>query len=100
MSGGYKILWSDHALAELKETIEYFDKYFSPKEIQNLASELEHTLQLISRYPELFQTSKKHKYLRRAVVAKYNNLYYQTSANSIEIMSFFSNRQHPGKAKI
>ena len=98
MQSGYKILWTDHALSELNKTIEYLEENCTDKELGNLSLELEHTVELISKTPEIFQASKRNT--RRAIVAKYNSLYYRINDDSIEIISFFSNRQDPGKIKL
>ena len=86
MQSGYKILWTDHALSELNKTIEYLEENWTDKELGNLSLELEHTVELISKTPEIF--------------AKYNSLYYRINNDSIEIISFFSNRQDPDKIKL
>jgi plasmid stabilization system protein ParE len=99
MKSGYRIVWTEHALEELKQTIEYLEKEWSDKEIQNLAAELEHTLELLAKNPDLFQSSRQRTGVRRAVVATYNNLYYRVLEDAVEIVSFFSNRQNPGKIK-
>ena len=100
MTSGYKILWTEHALSELEETIKYLRENWTDKELSNFSRELDHTIELISKSPELFQVSKKKKDVRRAVVAKLNNLYYRINKDSIEILSFFSNRQDPNKIKL
>tara|TARA_B100000929_G_C15477731_1_gene410089 strand:- start:18 stop:224 length:207 start_codon:yes stop_codon:yes gene_type:complete len=68
--------------------------------LENFSQELDHTVELISKNPELYQTSETKKNIRRAVVAKYNNLYYRINNETVEIISFFSNRQDPNKRKI
>ncbi len=100
MKSGYKILWTDHALSELENTIVYLEENWTERELKNFSQELDHTIELISKNPELFQISKKKKNVRRAVVARFNNLYYRLNEDSIEILSFFSNRQDPDKIKI
>lgn len=100
MKSGYKILWTDHALSELKDTIEYLEENWNDRELQNFSPELDHTIELISKKPTIFQVSKMKKNVRRAVVAKFNNLYYQENNDTIEILSFFSNRQDPDRIKI
>jgi plasmid stabilization system protein ParE len=100
MKSGYKILWTDHALSELKDTLEYLEENWTERELSNFSKELDHTLELISKNPELFQVSKTKKGVKRAVVARYNNLYYRTKNGSVEILSLFSNRQDPDKIKI
>lgn len=99
MRSGYKILWTDHALAELAQTILYLEQNFSDKEIQKLAQKIENTIELISHNPNLFPKSDK-KNIRKVVILKYNTLYYRVKRNSVEILSFFSNRQNPKKRKI
>ena len=43
----YKILWTDFALKELENTIEYLEENWTKKELQNLALNIEETLKLI-----------------------------------------------------
>lgn len=88
------------SLSELKDTIEYLEGNWTDRELQNFSRELDHTIELISKNPTLFQVSKMKNNVRRAVVAKFNNLYYQENNDTIEILSFFSNRQDPDKIKI
>ena len=100
MTNGYKILWTDFALIELEKTIEYLEENWSPRELKNLAQEIEKTLSLLSHNPNLFQASEIKKEIRRVVVAKHNTLYYRVKNDTIEIISFFSNRQSPKKRKL
>ena len=100
MTNGYKILWTDFALSELEKTIEYLEKNWTERELRNLASEIEDTLTLLSHNPNLFQASNLKKEIRRVIVAKHNTLYYRIKNNSVEIISFFSNRQSPKKRKL
>ena len=95
MKSGYKILWTDHALDELEQTFGYLQLNFSEKEIGRLAYKIESVLQLILTFPELYPESARQKGLRRAVITKFNTLYYRIKGDQIEILSFFSNRQNP-----
>ncbi len=100
MKNGYKILWTDNALNELKKTVDFLEEHWTEKEIRNLATNLENTLKLISNNPYLFQASEIKKEVRRAVILKLNTLYYRVNENNVEILSFFSNRQNPKKRKL
>lgn len=100
MKNGHKILWTDNALKELQDTIEYLQEHWSDKELRNLVNNLEKTLNLISNNPNLFQSSEYKKDIRRAVVMKFNTLYYRVNEDTVEIISFFSNRQNPIKRKL
>ncbi len=101
MENGYRILWTDNALFELQKTYSYLETKWTERELRNLSAELEKTLNFISKNPKLFQKSEK-KDIRKVIVKKYNTLYYRENEQnkSIEILSFFSNRQNPNKLKI
>lgn len=101
MKRGYRIVWTDHALTELSRTIQYLDLNFSDKEIDRLASKIEAVLSYITKHPSLYPESQRQAGVRRAVVAKFNTLYYRVNAErkQIEILSFFSNRDNPEKSE-
>ena len=99
MKSGYEVIWTDFALSELAETFEYLKFNFTDEEISKLANELEHTINLISENPLLFAKVDEND-VRRVVILKYNNLNYRIIEKSVEIISFFSNRQSPDKQKL
>ncbi|MFT4093913.1 MAG: type II toxin-antitoxin system RelE/ParE family toxin [Niabella sp.] len=99
MKNGYDIFWTDNAINELKSTIQYLEENFGEKELNNLANKIESTLELLSKNPFIFPQSE-FEGVRRVSILKYNTLYYRLSSNNIEIVSFFSNRQHPNRRKI
>ncbi len=47
MKNGYEIHWTQNALDELAQTIEYLQKNFTEKELSKLALKIEETIQLI-----------------------------------------------------
>lgn len=57
MKSGYKILWTDQAIYELKETVEYLENNWTEKELRKFAAKLDHTIELISKMPEIFPES-------------------------------------------
>lgn len=77
MKNGYKIFWTSHALLELETTIAYLQENWSERELKKFSRELEHTIELISRNPKLFPNPQLKQEVHRAVVARYNNLYYK-----------------------
>lgn len=99
MESGYKIFWTDHALNELAETYHYLETHFSDREMRKLSVEIDKMLKLISLNPRLFPLSE-FKGVRRIVIKNFNTMYYREKENTIEILSFFSNRQNPDKRKI
>lgn len=98
MKSGYKIVWTENALQELQTTIEYLEAEFSEKELARLAQKIEDITVLISQNPQLFSKSSSTN-IFRVPVLRLNTLYYRVQENTIEILSFFSNRQSPQKKK-
>ena len=99
MEKGFEILWTDLALEELSETVEYLKREFSQKEIDNLGDEIERICSIISQNPNIFPHSDRLK-TRKAVILKFYTLYYRIMNDKIEIVSFFLNRQSPDKMKL
>lgn len=100
MKNGYKLFWTPRADRELDEAISYLEENWTDKEIQNLALKLDDVLQIITNNPYVFQVSDLRHDVRRAVVAKYNSLYYRINNDSIEILSFYNNWKNPKKRKL
>ncbi|RUA31899.1 MAG: type II toxin-antitoxin system RelE/ParE family toxin [Bacteroidetes bacterium] len=97
MENGYKIVWTVHALNELKVTFEYLENNWTDREISKLANEIDKILQLISNNPKLFPISNKTQ-IRRAVLGKLNIIYYRELENkTVEIISFFATRRSPNR---
>ncbi|GGG45681.1 type II toxin-antitoxin system RelE/ParE family toxin [Epilithonimonas arachidiradicis] len=99
MEKDFEILWTDLALEELAQTVEYLEQEFTDKEIDNLGNEIERILSIITQNPEIFPYSDKYK-IRKVVILKFNSLYYRILNDKIEIVSFFSNRQNPENRNI
>jgi len=73
MENGYSVVWTYHALQELKETITYLEENFSDKELNALAKEIEATIQLIKLNPRLYP-SLHNVHVRKIVIMKFNTL--------------------------
>jgi plasmid stabilization system protein ParE len=102
MKSDYKVAWTDHALEELRRTFQYLELNFTDTEIDNLANKIESVLSYISTYPELYPESSIRVGVRRAVVTKFNSLFYRVNIerNQIEVLSFFLNRDNPEKLNL
>jgi plasmid stabilization system protein ParE len=100
MKNGYKLVWTNHALSELAETLNYLELNWSVKDLKKFSSDLNKILEIISRSPEVFQKSDIKMGVHRAQIGKLNTLYYRFAENTIEILSIFSNRKSPAKIKV
>lgn len=100
MESGYKIRWTDNALLGLAEIVEHLEKRWTVKELNRFATELDHTIEMISKNPYLFAVSKEKSDVRRAVILKLNSLYYRINDDTVELLSLFLNRKDPAKKRI
>jgi len=96
MKSGYKIFWTAHALDELAATIAYLEINFPDKTLQRLAQKIESITELTAFNPQLFAKSDQTG-IYKVSVLKFNTMYYRVQDDTVEILSFFSNRQNPGK---
>jgi len=99
MKSGFRVFWTDNALAELQQTFDYLRDNFGEIQLRRLAREIEFVLEFISKFPKAYPESDKQKGIRKAIVLKFNSLYYRSDEKTVEILSFFSNRQGPEKIK-
>lgn len=99
MKSGFRVFWTDNALSELQQTFDYLRDNFGEAEVRRLAREIEFVLKYISNFPRAYPESEKQKGVRKAVILKFNSLYYRSDEKMVEILSFFSNRQNPEKIK-
>jgi plasmid stabilization system protein ParE len=95
MVSGYEILWTANALAEVSATLSYLEEHWTTKELTQFAHAVDHTLELISRHPELFPESDFKTGVRRAVVDGNNTLYYQIAGTPVHVLSVFATKQQP-----
>ena len=64
MASGFKIRWTVHALSELSAIIKYLEENWTEKELTQFANAVDNTLEMVSRYPELYPASNKKKKIR------------------------------------
>ncbi|MBX3009840.1 MAG: type II toxin-antitoxin system RelE/ParE family toxin [Melioribacteraceae bacterium] len=100
MRSGYRIQWSDRAIFDLQNIIDYLLYKWTEKEVRNFVRKLDKRLELISINPRLFPKTSKRKNVRRSVLTKHTVIYYETSTDTIKIVTLFDTRQDPKKLKI
>jgi plasmid stabilization system protein ParE len=97
MKNTYKLIWSDEALNNLNDIIEYLKNRWTEREIRKFAQLLDKQLKLIKGNPHLFAKSDKSNEVRRSVLSKQTTIYYRVIAYQVRIISLFDNRQNPKK---
>lgn len=88
MKNGYNIFWTPNSLNELEETIEYLQNNFTDKEIKKLAGKIENFTETISYNPYLFPKSESQN-IHKAVILKFNTIYYRVRNENVEIFIIF-----------
>jgi plasmid stabilization system protein ParE len=100
MRSGYRIQWSDRAIFDLQNIIDYLLYKWTKKEVRNFVRKLDKRLELISINPRIFPKTNKRKNVRRSVLTKHTVIYYETSTETIKIVTLFDPRQDPKKLNL
>ena len=94
-----KVIWSDEAINNLREIIDYLESKWTQREIGNFAKKLEKQIEIIKRLPLSYPKSMR-KNIRKAVMTKQTTVYYEIANESIRIVTLFDNRKNPKKLNI
>ncbi len=89
-----KIIWSDEAIHDYHQNINYLISQWSEDSASTFMDEVETTLELIQFTPEIVPSSD-YKSIRRAVIRKQITLYYMIKEESIYLVRFWNTYQNP-----
>lgn len=94
-----EIVWTKRAETGYAKIIEYLETHFTEKEIRKFVRESHRFFELLSQYPEMLESSKKQKYVRRGPINKHTILTYRIKPRKrqIELINIRSSRQKPLK---
>jgi len=87
----YKIIWTNEAINNLEEILNYLIERWSQKEVDNFKRKLSKQIELIGFFPKMFPQSKYNPRLRKAVLSKQTNIFYQIKNNTIYLVYIFVN---------
>ena len=86
------IIWSDNAKYELQKTLKFFtERNGSPNYSLKLLNETEELLNTLSKNNLIGRITSNNK--TRVIPMKVYLIFYEINENSIEIVSFWDNRQ-------
>ena len=94
-----KIIWSPNALATYISVIEYLEKEFTQREVDNFILRVRDKLKILQLHPLIGHPTGKRRNIRRTLIHKKLALVYKFKPvkNEIEIISFWNNLQNPDK---
>ena len=95
----YKLFWTDEAIDNLDGILEYLERRWTSREIDNFKERLRNQLDIILKFPLIFPQSQKHPRLRKAVLSKQTIIFYEIKDKMIYIVYLFDARQDPSKVK-
>lgn len=94
----YDIVWSPEARNTYIGVLESINSQWSISEVQAFQTHVNQVLELVRQFPEIYEYSD-HSNAHRCVLSKQVSLFYRVEkeAETIELISFFDNRQDPEK---
>jgi plasmid stabilization system protein ParE len=90
----YKIVWTTEANQTYLQVLEYLQEKWTEKEVNNFITRTETVLFHISQNPLQYSYSKRYD-VHKCVVRKQVSLYYNIKQDTVELISFWDNRQDP-----
>lgn len=92
------IIWTSFAEKEYHEILLYWLEFTqSSQYAERIQNEVLVYEKLLTENPEMGQEVIKEKQIRRVVILSNFSMFYRIVKNTIEIVSFFDNRQDPVK---
>lgn len=91
----YKVFWTEEAVRNLEEIIDYLYSEWTEKEVANFKAKLSVKIDLISKNPKMFPVSDFQPRLRKAVLSKHTSIFYEFNNDIIYLAYLFVNfRSH------
>ena len=96
-----EISWTPTARKNYLNVLDYLDKTWTEREVQNFINKVDNLLDQIKQNPRMFEESKKKKNVRKGLISKHNTLYYRVKPRKkeLQLLMFWDNRQDPKKLK-
>ena len=96
---GYKIFWTEEAIRNLEEIVNYLLSRWTQKEVNNFKLKLSRQIDLIGNNPKLFPISTFQPRLRKAVLSKQTSIFYEIKDNEIYLAYIFVNYKNRDRMK-
>lgn len=97
MESKFKILWSDEAVRNLEDILDYLTSRWTEREISNFKARLSKQLDFIAQFPYMFPSSEQNERLRKAVLSKQTIIFYEVKEGVINIAYLLNTRQDPNQ---
>jgi len=95
----YNIFWTEEAIQNLEEIIDYLYFNWTQREVDNFKAKLSEQIELIRKQPKLFPVSMFQPRLRKAVLSKQTTIFYEVKNNIVYLAYIFVNYKSTGRIK-
>jgi len=94
-----EIRWTPRARSTYFKILDYLERSWTEKEILNFINEVDTLLEQIKQNPEMFEESRKKRYVRRGFVTKHTTLFYRIRPRKkeLQLLLFWPNRDDTRK---
>jgi plasmid stabilization system protein ParE len=91
-----QVIWSDEAVADYHQNIDYLEKEWSSQVVVEFIEDVEAAIELIKSHPELYPLTDYQK-IQKAVIRKQVTLFFRVKDKQIHLVRFWNNYQNPEK---
>jgi len=93
--------WTFQAVKSFERNIEWLEKHWTIKEIENFINDTELFIERIKQNPYIYEQSEKKKTVRKGLVNNIVSIFYRIrpQKKEIDILLFWDGRQNPDKLK-
>jgi plasmid stabilization system protein ParE len=95
----YKIFWTEEAIQNLEEIIDYLKNKWTQREVDNFKLKLSKQIDLIGNNPGMFPISTFQPRLRKAVLSRQTSIFYEIKDNVIYLAYIFVNHKNVDRLK-
>ncbi|MEI8114157.1 MAG: type II toxin-antitoxin system RelE/ParE family toxin [Bacteroidia bacterium] len=93
MDSEYKLFWTDEAIRNLENILNYLNERWTQREIDNFKERLTRQIRIIRQSPNIFPVSLYNPRLRKAVLSKQTTVFYEVSGQIIYLVYLFNSKQ-------
>ena len=95
----YKIFWTDEAIRNLEDILEYLALKWTNREVKNFKMKLSKQIEIIGKNLEIFPVSIFQPRLRKAVLSKQTSIFYEVTDDVIYLVYIFVTYRNPDSLK-
>ena len=94
-----QIIWSDEAIADYHQNIDYLLKEWPTQVAVEFIEDVETVIELMRSNPELYPLTD-YQGVRKAVIRKQITLFFKVTDNALHLIRFWNNYQNTERLKL